>query len=63
LNVAITRPKHFLILIGNSETLKKDVNWGAMIKDCKTHENKGGYFPIEKMPFYDDEELMTKLLS
>ena len=35
LNVAITRPRHFLFYIGNSETLISHTIWRDMIKDCK----------------------------
>ena len=42
LNVAITRPKHFLFVIGNSQTLRGDKLWKAMIEGCQTQE--GGYF-------------------
>lgn len=36
LNVAITRPKHFLLIVGNSETLKKSTVWSNLIKFCQT---------------------------
>ena len=48
LNVAITRPKHFLFLIGNSRTLKKSEVWSAMIESCKSNVNNGGYFAINE---------------
>lgn len=35
LNVAITRPRHFLFIVGNSETLKKSPVWSNMIKCCQ----------------------------
>lgn len=35
LNVAITRPKYFLMVIGNSKTLKKSGVWENMINYCK----------------------------
>jgi len=35
LNVAITRPKYFLMVVGNSETLKKSDVWENMINYCK----------------------------
>jgi len=37
LNVAITRPKFFLMVVGNSRTLKKSDVWENMINYCK-HE-------------------------
>jgi len=42
LNVAITRPKHFLFVVGNSTTLAGDRLWDSMVKSCKAAE--GGYF-------------------
>jgi len=35
LNVAITRPKYFLMIVGNSRTLKKSDVWENMINYCK----------------------------
>lgn len=42
LNVAITRPKYFLFVIGNSATLSGDSLWDDMIKSCI--DSPGGYF-------------------
>ena len=46
LNVAITRPKYFLFVVGNSRTLSGDSLWDNMIKGCK--EQPGGYFNLKK---------------
>lgn len=35
LNVAITRPKFFLMVVGNQKTLKKSGVWENMINYCK----------------------------
>jgi regulator of nonsense transcripts 1 len=35
LNVAITRPKFFLMIVGNSRTLNKSLVWEDMIDYCK----------------------------
>ena len=35
LNVAITRPKYFLMVVGNASTLKKSDVWENMINYCK----------------------------
>ena len=32
LNVAITRPRHFLFIVGNSNTLSRSELWKSMIK-------------------------------
>jgi len=53
LNVAITRPKHFLFLIGNSKTLSLSEVWRAMIESCKLND---GYFLIkERYEEYTDK--------
>lgn len=35
MNVAITRARHCLYVVGNSNTLEKDKNWTAFINYCK----------------------------
>ena len=37
LNVAITRPRHFLIIVGNAPTLAKSQVWDNMMTHCKKH--------------------------
>jgi len=34
LNVAITRPKYFLLVVGNAKTLRKSDVWDNMINYC-----------------------------
>jgi len=36
LNVAITRPRHFLFVVGNAKTLQKSEVFKEMIEYCKT---------------------------
>ena len=36
LNVAITRPKYFLMIIGNAKTLSKSNVWGNLISYCQS---------------------------
>ena len=38
MNVAITRAKHSLFVVGNSLTLSSDKNWNAFIKFCKNYD-------------------------
>jgi len=33
-NVAITRARHFLVVVGNSKTLKKNYVWDGLFKYC-----------------------------
>lgn len=35
LNVAITRPQHFLVIVGNAATLMKSHVWSNLIAHCK----------------------------
>lgn len=35
LNVAITRPKHFLLVVGNAKTLCRNEVWNNLIDHCK----------------------------
>ncbi len=49
LNVAVTRAKFLMIVIGNPETLQKDRNWYQFVKYC--HENgacKGDPFKMKE---------------
>ena len=45
--MAITRPRHFLFLIGNSPTLEKDRVWNNLIESCKVAESEGGYVKLD----------------
>ena len=38
MNVAITRAKHCLFAVGNSQTLNKDKNWKDFITYCKDQD-------------------------
>ena len=71
LNVAITRPRHFLYIIGNSRTLEKCDFWKNMISYCKEntlyvplsckHESKVGQKRASEHPFdYDEEQKSLK---
>ena len=39
MNVAITRAKHSLFVIGNSLTLSSDRNWNSFIKFCQNYDD------------------------
>jgi superfamily I DNA and/or RNA helicase len=63
LNVAITRPRHFLFYIGNSETLLKSATWNKMIKSCKDHTKEGGYFKLDQTSQVYTENILTQILQ
>jgi ATP-dependent exoDNAse (exonuclease V) beta subunit len=58
LNVALTRPKHFLFVVGNSKTLAGDSLWDSMVKSCKAAE--GGYFCYTQ-PIKGHKQIMDDL--
>lgn len=58
LNVAITRPKHFLFVVGNSRTLAGEKLWDSMVKSCKAVE--GGYFRYTQ-PIESHKQIMDDL--
>lgn len=41
MNVAITRAKHFLFVVGNSETLSKNEHWKGLVKECSAGRDQG----------------------
>ena len=55
LNVAITRPKHFLFLVGNSKTLGISDVWRGLIDNCKAN---GGYYLIKE----NEEQFTDKMI-
>uniref|UniRef100_A0A8C5MGK4 RNA helicase n=1 Tax=Leptobrachium leishanense TaxID=445787 RepID=A0A8C5MGK4_9ANUR len=61
-NVAITRAKALLILVGNPIILSKDTNWCKFLNYCR---DNGAYtgFPIEELDVIHDEELTAMLSS
>ena len=40
MNVAITRARHYMIIVGNARTLEGDNKWRGLIDECKA---QGGY--------------------
>jgi superfamily I DNA and/or RNA helicase len=50
LNVAITRPKYFLMIVGNSQTLKKSDIWDNLINYCRM---QGKYIKVEGRHQYE----------
>jgi superfamily I DNA and/or RNA helicase len=60
MNVAITRPKHFLMLVGNSSTLSRDPQWKALVEYCST-EIANGFVKFNHQSLYDEEALWVTL--
>lgn len=55
LNVALTRPKFFLLVVGNKKTLEKSDVWDNMIRYCMS---QGKYIEVRNRSEY---EFMTDL--
>ena len=53
MNVAITRPRHFLFIVGNAETLQKNPFWDDLIDH---HYSKlGAYFRLDQESYSESE--------
>ncbi|XP_066479370.1 helicase MOV-10 [Tiliqua scincoides] len=61
-NVAVTRAKALLIIVGNPRTLRKDRYWGEFLEYCR---KKGGYrgYSYEENENKEDEDLAKELRS
>ncbi|KAJ6657968.1 hypothetical protein lerEdw1_001758 [Lerista edwardsae] len=61
-NVAVTRAKALLIIVGNPTTLRRDKYWGEFLKYCR---KKGGYrgYQYEENESEEDEALAAGLHS
>lgn len=55
MNVAITRAKHFLFIVGNSVTLSKNPTWGGLVKECSS--NRGGLLKFTSHHSYSQAAL------
>ena len=49
LNVAITRPKYFLLVVGNASTLAKSETWESLINYC---QSQGKYVEVPDNSHY-----------
>jgi len=50
-NVALTRAKALMIIIGNPNILCTNEHWKVLCEYCKKHK---GYVPFEQMPLKED---------
>ncbi|XP_034552596.1 putative helicase mov-10-B.2 isoform X2 [Notolabrus celidotus] len=55
-NVAVTRAKALLIVVGNPRVLSTDPTWDRFIQYCQDEEGYTGYVPTE-----DEEDVVTRL--
>lgn len=68
LNVAITRPKHFLMIIGDSRTLCRSKVWRALVEECMRGEAMEGpkrarYFRISDKSHYAHRNTLKRFLE
>lgn len=54
LNVAITRPRHFLFIVGNCGALNRVETWAKMIKLCEVKKEDTDY-GVYKIPDLGDK--------
>ncbi|XP_051949737.1 putative helicase mov-10-B.1 [Xyrauchen texanus] len=59
-NVAVTRAKALLIMVGNPIILRTDENWGRFINYCTEH---GGYTGYDISSLEGTEEVVERLLA
>jgi len=50
LNVALTRPKFFLMIVGNSRTLQKSIIWEDMVDYCRA---QGSYVKVKDSSHFE----------
>lgn len=56
MNVAITRAKHFLWIVGNSKTLENNENWDHLVEYTKSKEKC--YMRIKNQEEYENGKLL-----
>jgi senataxin len=47
MNVAITRPRHFLFIVGNAQTLLKNAVWKNLVSHLRDKQIMGAYFRLD----------------
>ena len=57
MNVAITRAKHFLFVVGNSKTLEKNKVWKDYVRHSQDNASEGGYFKFLSNNQYTETNL------
>ena len=63
LDVAITRPRHFLFMVGNAQTLVKCETWARMVQLHQHHYKRGAYICLEQScEYYNSAEVISQLV-
>jgi len=62
--VAITRAKHFLIVIGHGPTLMKSDMWADLIYSQQCNTNQNGYYHLtQNSEFYCRSDVLRAILT
>eukprot|EP00347_Sterkiella_histriomuscorum_P002715 403367086 len=61
MNVAVTRARHFLWVVGNSTTLNRNKNWNNFVEYSKTLN--GGFVRFERKEDWEDVKLVQTLID
>ena len=56
MNVAITRGKHFLFVVGNANTLRRDQTWKDLV-DYAKERVPNGYYACDSRNDYELQDL------
>ena len=61
--MAITRPKFFLLVVGNEKTLSQSEVWKNMIQYAKGPESEARYVPVPSSYNYETHLDLSALIS
>lgn len=62
MNVAITRGKHFLFVVGNANTLRRDQTWKDLV-DYAKERVPNGYYACDSRNDYELQDLKSAFLN
>ena len=63
MNVAITRPRHFLFVVGNAQTLLKSEVWRALVGHLKERQPQGAYFRLDQEVISYSDNVLRDILG